>query len=481
MSGRFDLEAVLTALSAADRDALARVPDEEQRSVLFRELLAERGLAGPDDLSVAENVLVYPELREAVFARLPPLPERSIRYVTGFGTEALRKSVAGRLERSFGARISHTDVFGAAGVSGALACVASGLQLEGGPVPRGSSVLLPAPFWQGFYWCFDQQSGLRCRPVDLADRDTFQLTLDDLKAAYHESVDPKLLVLTNPHNPLGYNYDPALLESIYEWVLGSTDMHIISDEMYCHSQLEGTPVPFVSALALEATAAAPDRVHVVWGFAKDFGLSGFRAGFLVSRSPWVHRVMTGDRPNRRTSQAWFSPYDSLKHHFTEGVLTAEDRTFWPRVMRLYRRRLTESFEAVARVLDAHGIRYVHRPRANSAQFFWLDLREFLAPPTGGGPTAATPATVLFGDGRTGNPEAELAEDIAVHANVKLLTGTELSCPAPGYYRLCFTALDRDGVVDAVERMCRYLRQRARPAPSDPPGESKPDVTPPRSS
>ncbi|MEV0678836.1 pyridoxal phosphate-dependent aminotransferase [Actinosynnema sp. NPDC050436] len=470
MTGRQDLTAALAALSSVDREALARVPDEEQRSVLFRELLAGQGISGPDDLSVAENVLVYPELREAVFARLPPLPERNTRYFPGIGTPGLRKAVADRLGRSLGAPISQDDVFGAAGVSGALASIAAGLQLEGGPVPRGSSVLLPAPFWQGFYWCFDQQAGLKCRPVHLADRDTFQPTLDDLKTAYRENPDAKLLVLTNPHNPLGYNYDPALLESVYEWALGSTDLHIISDEMYCHSQLEATPVPFASALALEATAAAPDRVHVVWGFAKDFGLSGFRAGFLISRSPWVHRAMLGDRANRRNSLGWFSPYDSLKHFFTESVLAAEDHTFWERVMRLYRRRLTESFEAVARVLDVHAIRYVHRPDSNSTQFFWLDLREFLAvPPDDGpaddGPAAATSTPILFGDGRSWDPETYLANDIADHAGVKLLTGTELSCSTPGYYRLCFTALDRDRVVDAVERMCRYLISRPRLGPS----------------
>lgn len=455
MTEQLDLTATLNALSGDDRESLALVPDEEHRSLLFRELLAERGLAEPVDLSVAENVLVYPELREAVFGRLPVLPERSTRYATAYGTETLRRLVADRLGRSLGAAIPVDSVFGVAGVSGALASIALGLQLDGGPVPRGSSVLLPAPFWQGFYWCFGQAAGLWCRPAALADERTFQLTLDDLTRAYHDAPEkPKLLVLTNPQNPLGYNYDERLLESIYEWALGSTDMHVISDEMYCHSQLAGTATPFVSALTLEATAVEPDRVHVVWGFAKDFGLSGFRAGFVVSRSEWVRRVMLGDAPNRRTSQAWFSPYDSLKHYFTTDVFTAENGLFWDRVMHLYRQRLTESFDAVAGVLDAYRIEYVHQPRANSAQFFWLDLREFLRDPLAG-----APAAVLFGDGLVMTPEDALAHDILTETGVKLLTGTTLSCPRPGYYRLCFTATGRERVVEAVERMCRYLDHR----------------------
>lgn len=447
-SGPFDF-------TAAEWESLALVPDEEQRSVLTRELLAGRGLPGLDDLSVAENVLVYPELRDVVFGRLPVLPEQGVRYVTAYGTPRLRELAADRLGRSLGAEISPEHVFGAAGVSGALACVARGLQLDDGPVPRGGSVLLPAPCWQGFYWCFDQEAGLRSRPVALADEETFQLTVADLADAYDAEPDPKprLLVLTNPHNPLGYNYDPALLEDVYRWALSKPDLHVISDEMYCHSQLEATATPFVSALALEATKDAPDRVHVVWGFAKDFGLSGFRAAFIVSRSRWVREVMLGDKARRRTSQAWFSTYDSLKHFYTQGIFTAEDHSFWDRAMRAYRRRLTGSFEAVARVLDVHGIRYVRRPSANSGQFFWLDLREFLdlAPPVD--PEAAA----LFGGGRAEDPETALWGAIRANAGVTLLTGTTLSCPRPGYFRLCFTALDRDRVVAAVERMCRYLR------------------------
>lgn len=459
MTGRLDLTSAFAAMSADDRESLAAVPDEEQRSVLFRDLLTGLGLPEVDDLSVAENVLIYPELRDVVFDRLPTLPQRNTKYVVPpYGTPDLMALAADRLGRSLGVEIDVEDVFGAAGVSGALTCIALGLQLpvdpRPAPVPRNSSVLLPAPFWQGFYWCFQQEAGLRCHAVDPADAKTFQLTLDDVKRAYDEADDPKLLTITNPQNPLGYNYDRSLLESLYEWALGETDMHVISDEMYCHSQLEGTPTPFVSALALDATAVSPERVHVVWGFAKDFGLSGFRAGFIVSRSRHVHRVMKGEAALRRNSQAWFSTYDSLKHFVTEHVFTAEDHGFWERVMRLYRRRLTEVFEAVARVLDVHGIQYVRRPQANSAQFFWLDLREFLAEPA-----QAAPFAVLFGDGGSPTSEAALAKDVLEHANVKLLTGTTLSCPEPGYYRLCFTAIERDRLIEAVERMCRYLRSR----------------------
>jgi aspartate/methionine/tyrosine aminotransferase len=449
------LEDVFTALSLEDRALLALAPDEEQRSILFRELLADRAVPPLVDLSVAENVLLYQELRAAVFAALSPLPEQGIRYVTAYGSATLRRLMADRLGRSLGVSVPVGDLYAVSGVSAALECLALGLQRQHKPVPAGSQVLLPAPFWQGFYWCLGQQAGLNCVPVTLADKKDFRLTLADLQNAYHNSQPkPMLLVLTNPHNPLGVNYDQPLLESIYTWALTDTNMHVISDEMYRHSQLPDSTTKFVSALALKATTKAPDRVHVVWGFAKDFGLSGFRTGFLISRSPGVREVMTGDAVQRRTSQAWFSPYDSLKHFYTTQVLTAEDGKFWDRLMALYQTRLTTQFTAVAAVLNAHQIKYVHPAGANSAQFFWLDLRDFLTKPSG-----PEPGHALFGDGRTSSPENALAHDILVHSGVKLLTGRTLSCPVPGYYRLCFTAVNQQTAVAATTKMSVYLAGR----------------------
>jgi aspartate/methionine/tyrosine aminotransferase len=449
------LEDVFTALSLDDQALLVQAPDEEQRSILFRELLAGQAAPPLVDLSVAENVLLYPELRAAVFAALQPLPEQGIRYVTAYGSETLRTHMADRLGRSLGVTVPTSDLYAVSGVSAALECLALGLQRQDKPVPAGSQVLLPAPFWQGFYWCFGQQAGLTCLPVPLADTKEFRLTLADLRKAYQRSEPkPTLLVLTNPHNPLGVNYDQQLLESIYTWALTETKMHVISDEMYLHSQLSGGTTTFVSALALKATAKARDRVHVVWGFAKDFGLSGFRTGFLISRSPGVREVMTGDAVRRRTSQAWFSPYDSLKHFYTTQMLTAENGAFWDRLMRLYRERLTKQFTAVADVLKTSKIKYVHPAGANPAQFFWLDLRDFLRKPSD-----PEPGHMLFGDGRSSSPETALAHDILVHSGVKLLTGGTLSCPVPGYYRLCFTAVDQKTAVAAVTRMSAYLAGR----------------------
>ena len=445
-------------LTSAEQNLLALIPDEEQRSVLYRELLYQRGIEPPIDLSVAENVLIYEYLWKKVFNGhiLPEGDTKYIKYISAYGEGTLRENMAARLSESLGANVDKEDVFGVAGVGSALQSIALGLQqplpqsTRGPvPVPAGSTVLLPAPFWQGFYWSFNQTPKLWCVPVDLMvnGSENFKLDLKDLQRAYKNHSTPKLLALTNPHNPLGVNYEEELLKDIYTWVLTETDMHIISDEIYCHSQLEGAQPKFVSALKLMnehhdewEPYNAKERVHVVWGFAKDFGLSGFRAGFVISKSDYVKNAMKGDGEGRATL-SWFTPFDSLKHFYIEPI--AGNKETWDEAMKTHQGALAASFKAVAGVLQEYNkiderIKFVHEEGANSTLFFWLDLREFL-------PSDPTP-----------QDELDLREKITNNAKVQLLPGTTMACKWPGYFRLCFTACGIDVVKDATENICKYL-------------------------
>jgi 1-aminocyclopropane-1-carboxylate synthase 1/2/6 len=94
----------------------------------------------------------------------------------------------------------------------------------------------------------------------------------------------RALALTSPHNPLGLVYRPDELAGIAA-ACARLDLDLISDEIYANSVFGGRP--FVSALNLPADVIDRRRVHVVWGFAKDFGLPGFKVGVLHTRHPAV--------------------------------------------------------------------------------------------------------------------------------------------------------------------------------------------------
>jgi aspartate/methionine/tyrosine aminotransferase len=465
--------------STEELNLLSMVPDGEQRSVLYRELLRKYNADDVWHLSVAENVLNEDDLN-TIFRDLDIPSSSFIRYtMPSYGANELLETLASKLNKWFdpaSETINSDDVFVTTGVSSALELIALGLQTplpgdKDSPVPLGSTVMLPVPFWQGFNWSFKEVPKLKILPVLLEDKTNFQLAQSDLETAYNNAADPKpkLLALTNPHNPLGMK---EKLEGIYTWAL-SKDMHIISDEMYRHSQLKNAKPNFVSAVALEATKTKPEQVHVVWGFTKDFGLSGCRIGIIISKSKYVKGVMQDsiDKREQYRSLAWFSPFDSLKQYYVNKMLTPEvgGGDFWDITMDNYSSKLTDSFEAVKDALGRNNIKFVYNQGANSAQFFWLNLYEFLDKV----PPLSCPESVLFSsywspsnDSPSLTREENLACYILSNAKVGLLSGEIMGCPQDsdpkkqefeGYFRLCFTAYNSKYVVQAVNQLGDCLK------------------------
>ena len=111
-----------------------------------------------------------------------------------------------------------------------------------------------------------------------------------LKEAYSKAEQPqriKVLLLCNPHNPVGQCYPAEVIREIGAFC-HERGLHLVSDEVYALSVLENSSTPFVSVLeALGAPASQrepqgtaepihPSRVHQVWSLSKDFGSSGIR-------------------------------------------------------------------------------------------------------------------------------------------------------------------------------------------------------------
>lgn len=386
------------------------------------------------NLAVAENVLIFDEVKKMIGQ--DPIEERDIKYSTAFGSDEFRRKIAEFLGKTFGVGINRDHVFCVAGVSAALECLAFTLS------PPGAAAILPTPCWQGFDWSFAQRPGWRIKPINLSISNRYQLTLEHVIRAC-QGEDRGALVLTNPHNPLGMNYSKALLERIYEYVLRQTRLHIISDEIYGHSQVRGTYDGFASAFALEAYKIAPERVHVVWGFAKDFGLSGFKAGVILSNSRMVFEALR-DQGNRK-SMAWFSPLDALKHKMLGKVLDADAVG----LMQTYQEKLTKAFTEVKGHLDGTpAIRYVQL--GNPAQFFWLDLRSCLRP------APQDFGDYLFED--IDRNEEWLRSHLANDAGVFLLPGQTMRSTEPGFFRVCYTAVRTGEVTKAIGSIKTSLRK-----------------------
>jgi aspartate/methionine/tyrosine aminotransferase len=399
------------------------------------------------NLAVAENVLLFEKYLKNVFGDCSNLSVSDVKYVTAATFEDLQRTAAEFLSDSYGLtgdrRLGGEDIIGVSGVSAALECLAFSI------CEPGDSVLLPTPCWQGFEWCLSYRPNVRLIKIPLYPAEGFELTLKAVIAAYSSTEPkPRALVLTNPHNPLSINYDPAVLRSIYEWVLNQTDMHIISDEIYFHSQVGVPRHKFVSAFAMEPYSK--DRVHAAWGFAKDFGVSGFKAGFVMTRAQAVLNKIKSQR------MASLSPFDSLKIFMLLGKLLKRDSgQFIRRLVPVYQKELTNQFTLAKQALDRNGIKYFGTPEA--AQFFWLDLTKYLGRAPDAPVMSAKEMRFWAHPEVEDERERKLDAYIKRRAEVALLPGQTMFCPAPGWFRLCFTCEEIDKVTEAIQRLANALK------------------------
>ena len=427
------------------------ISDPEQRIRLFSQLNPSN-----TNLSVAENALIF-DLFKDVFQDSRNFGIIDTKYAVPFyGAPLVRHRTGELLSKAFNYYVPSEQMSGVSGVSAGLECLAFAL------FEPGDKVLIPTPYWQGFKWCFEQRRQMTIIPVNL-EPPNFELTKAAVEKAYNEAgaKKPRALVLTNPHNPLGINYPKALLEEIYQFALAQ-GMHVISDELYCHSQIAlRPPVPFTSAFKLDAyQPGTQDRVHVVWGYAKDFGLSGFKAGFVITKSDMVHnKIRSNSSAGVNDRYGWFSPFDSLKNFMlTKLLLAVHQGTSTPLAeyaMTQYQQRLNTSYVRVHSILQNKKIKTY--PPTHAAQFFWLDLREFLdrVPPQTSAANSVKRLDLLDIE-ESDDRENRLNQYIATRAQVTLLPGTTLACVRPGFFRLCFTCELLTDIIPAVNRLADAL-------------------------
>lgn len=127
-------------------------------------------------------------------------------------------------------------------------------------------------------------TGIVTIPVDVNSLDgVFGPTMVTIleRGLQESSVPVKMVVVTNPHNPLGRCYSKECLVELMQFSQ-HRDLHLISDEVFGLSELGCEDLRgsrnFTSALAIDPAAYGcdPERIHVIWSLSKDLGATGAR-------------------------------------------------------------------------------------------------------------------------------------------------------------------------------------------------------------
>ena len=228
----------------------------------------------------------------------------------------------------------------------------------------------------------------------------------------------RALALTSPHNPLGRVYPADELAALAK-VCGELDLDLVIDEIYANSVFGDAG--FASALGLPGEL----RIHTVWGFAKDFGLPGFKVGVLHTRDGSVRAAAR--------ELAYFAPVSTDTQLLLSELL--DDGAWVADFLRTYRGRLAASYAAATRRLVAAGIRYAP---AQAGLSVWVDLRPWLR-------------------SRSFGAEQALWRCLMERGRVSMTPGRVFHSPEPGWFRLCH-ALDPAHVRTGIDRVRAVLSQ-----------------------
>ncbi|CAN9159617.1 unnamed protein product [Alternaria alternata] len=223
----------------------------------------------------------------------------------------------------------------------------------------GDSVLVPGPHWPGFEIVLKRKAKvdvIAARPPTYAHWDNY--LLPSLQAAYDFSDKKsriKAVLLCNPNNPLSRCYPRETLLELIEFCQ-ERGLHLICDEVSALISVSGvdSKAPrFVSALSLTepfvpegAVKVDPSRVHVVWSASKLFGMSGLKAGCIISQqNPSLLKAMalTSTHPS------------SISTLYLSSLLTWSQL---PTLLALNPERLSLSYNILASFLRRHNINFV---------------------------------------------------------------------------------------------------------------------------
>ncbi len=324
------------------------------------------------------------------------------------GMAGLREAVAERLERRYGARF---PLDGIAALGSTVDGMVLGVRAFTEP---GDEVLLLTPLYPPFKRVVAANDRVPVEVELVRGPERYELDMAALRAAVTPRT--RLLMLCNPHNPIGTMYRRDELEALAALVL-EHDLHVVSDELHADISYGGAHVPFAS-LGPEVAA----RTVTLYGPTKAFNFPGLGISFALTPGPEtlarLEEVTGGkhSRPSRLAEAAALAAYTGCDDWLEQAI--AYLRANRDRVVSFVRSELPGAS--------------VHAPEAT--YLAWLDLRE-----------------AGLGDA----PAARLAEV----AKVGLNEGAEFGAGGQGFARLNF-ATCHDVLEEALARLASALAPAA---------------------
>jgi aspartate aminotransferase len=236
------------------------------------------------------------------------------RYAAVNGIPKLRAAVAKQFTEIYGVPFDASEILVSTGGKHSLYNIFQVL------VDPGDEVIIPAPYWVSYP---DQVLLAEGVPVfvDTLPDEGFRLTAEAIEAAVTDRTIG--IVINSPNNPTGAVQSAADLRAIAE-VAERRDLWIITDDIYSFIRYGEGPFENV----LRERPDLKERIFVVHGASKTYGMTGWRIGFTGAPKKVIDQmaVIQGQATSGATTFAQFGALAAIEgdHSFLNDWLAAYD-------------------------------------------------------------------------------------------------------------------------------------------------------------
>ncbi|MET3505238.1 pyridoxal phosphate-dependent aminotransferase [Halalkalibacter oceani] len=186
-------------------------------------------------------------------------------------------------------------------------------------VNRGEEVLIPDPSWPNYEQIALGQGAVPIR-YELDWANDFALSLEALEEKVTQKT--KLLIINSPSNPAGSIMTGQDIQNVLEFAR-KHDLYVISDEVYDGILFEGEHLTVKKF-------DQDDRVISIFGFSKNYAMTGWRVGYAVAPLP-IAEVTA------KLLEPMVSCASSVSQKAAEAALTGSDQ-FLAEMTEIYRER-----------------------------------------------------------------------------------------------------------------------------------------------
>jgi len=183
------------------------------------------------------------------------------------------------------------------------------------------------------------------------------------------------------------------------------------------------------------------KTHIVGGLSKDFGVPGWKLGFIYSLNEQIRQTL-------RVQNKYFTVSTTATFLLAQVI---QDEEWFHSFLRETHIRLRRRYQLCCETLDKLKIPYV---KCSSGYFMWINFAPYMRPfvPTSQTPEAQKKEHLEF----LQHEEDRLALSLFQDKHLLFSAGRDLRSPIPGWFRLCFGSVSDQNLIVVLQRLEEFF-------------------------